>query len=499
MKIQVAAKKPGNVSTDILVLGLIGRGAGSAGWGALRDLLGTSPAPLLSLQGWKGKAGDFATIPAPKGTRARLIVVATLAERGNPDRGAVRDVALRVGALARKTGLSRVAFFLDHALAGVERVEAWSYQEIGEGLGYGGYVFDNHLETKAEHGPADSVYAYFGGRSARDGMEGAISFGLSVADAQNRARTLVNEPANVLNPESYVQMARDLATEMDLDITVLSQADCEARGMGAFLAVGQGGGYESQVVHLIHRPKKGKARARVALVGKAVTFDSGGLCLKPASGQATMKMDMGGSAAVFGAIAAAAAVDLQVEVHAIFAACENMTGSKAFHTGDVITASNGKTIEVLNTDAEGRLTLADALPYAGEQKPDYIIDLATLTGACMVALGPSIAGLMGRNRSLNRALLQASDRAGEPFWELPLHDEYKEMLQSKVADIKNLGARWGGALTAGLFLEEFVPKGIPWAHIDIAGPAYVESPKPTRPFGGTGFPVRALIEWMRSL
>ena len=210
-------------------------------------------------------------------------------------------------------------------------------------------------------------------------------------------------------------------------------------------------------------------------------------------------MDMGGSAAVFGAIAAVAALKLPVEVHAIFAACENMTGSKAFHTGDVIKASNGKTIEVLNTDAEGRLTLADALVYAGDLEPDYIVDLATLTGACVVALGMNIAGIMGTNRSLVRALRSAGDAADEPMWELPLPDDYRELLKSKIADVKNIGGRWGGAITAGLFLKEFVPEGVPWAHIDIAGPCFVETPTPSRPFGGTGFPVRALVEWMRGL
>lgn len=497
MQIQVAAKKPGNISTDIMVLGLVGKGPSSPGWSALRTLLGASPRALLTLQGWSGQPGDFATFPAPKGCRARLIAVGTLAERGAPDRAAVRKLALRVGALARKSGLARVAFFLDSALTGPENTNLEEFQALGEGLGYGGYVFDAHLGKKSEHGPASSVYAYFGGRSAREAMESAISDGLAIAEAQNLARTLVNEPANVVNPESYVTMARALAEERGLEITVLDSAACEARGMQAFLSVGQGGGYESHLVHLVHKHKD--AKTRVALVGKAVTFDSGGLCLKPAAGQATMKMDMGGSAAVFGAIAAVAALDLPVEVHAIFAACENMTGSKAFHTGDVIKASNGKTIEVLNTDAEGRLTLADALIYAGEFEPDFVVDLATLTGACVVALGPNIAGLMGRNRGLLRALKAAGDRAGEPLWELPLEDEYKELIKSKIADVKNIGGRWGGAITAGLFLEEFAPKGIPWAHIDIAGPAYVENASATRPFGGTGFPVRALVEWIRTL
>jgi len=497
MQIQVAAKQPGNIGTDVLAFGLTGKGASSPGWRALRGLVGSNPNAMLALLGWNGKPGDFATFPAPRGARARVIAVGTLTSRGAADRSAVRKLALRVGALARTRGMAKVAFFLDSALSGADETDAMEFQALGEGLGYGGYVFDAHLGKKAEHEPASSVYAYFAGRSARQDMEKAIADGLAIADGQNRARTLVNEPANVVNPESYVEMARALAAEKGLQITVLDKAACEARNMGAFLAVGRGGGYEPHLVHLVHRPEG--ATTRVILVGKAVTFDSGGLCLKPAAGQAIMKMDMGGSAAVFGAIAAVADLNLPIEVHAIFAACENMTGSLAYHTGDVLTASNGKTIEVLNTDAEGRLTLADALVYAAEFKPDYIIDLATLTGACLVALGPNIAGLMGRNRGLIRALKAAGERADEPMWELPLDDEYKELLKSKIADMKNIGGRWAGAITAGLFLEEFVPDGVPWAHIDIAGPAYVENGSATRPFGGTGFPVRALIEWMRTL
>ncbi len=497
MQVQIAANQASNVTTDILVFGLAGRGSRSPGWQQLTRILGGNPAPTLKILGWTGKSGDFVSFPAPRGAKSRLIAVGTLAERARVKDAAVRTLAQRVGTLARAQGLDHAAFFLDPAMGGRGDVTESTYQAIGAGLGYGGYVFDTHLEKKNEHTPVSSVYAYFSGRRDRDVIAAAIERGSVIAEAQNKARTLVNEPANVVNPESYVELARELADERGLELTVLDSAACAERGMGAFLAVGQGGGYESHLVHLAWKPEG--ATSRVVLVGKAVTFDSGGLCLKPAAGQATMKMDMGGSAAVFGAIAAVAALKLPVEVHAIFAACENMTGSKAFHTGDVIKASNGKTIEVLNTDAEGRLTLADALVYAGDLEPDYIVDLATLTGACVVALGMNIAGIMGTNRSLVRALRSAGDAADEPMWELPLPDDYRELLKSKIADVKNIGGRWGGAITAGLFLKEFVPEGVPWAHIDIAGPCFVETPTPSRPFGGTGFPVRALVEWMRGL
>ena len=497
MQVQIAANQASNVTTDIVVFGLAGRGSRSPGWKQLTAILGGNPATTLKMLGWSGKTGDFVSLPSPRGARSRMICVGMLAERARVEDGAVRGLAQRVGAIARTNDLDRAAFFLDPAMGGRGDVTESTYEAIGAGLVYGGYVFDNHLAKKNDFSPIRSVYAWFAGRRDRDAMAASIVRGAAIAEAQNRARTLVNEPANIVNPTSYVAMAAALAEERGLELTVLDEAACAARGMGAFLAVGQGGGYPASLVHLAWKPEG--ATQRVVLVGKAVTFDSGGLCIKPAAGQLLMKMDMGGSAAVFGAIAAVAALKLPVEVHAIFAACENMTGSKAFHTGDVLTASNGKTIEVINTDAEGRLTLADALVYAGTLDPDYLVDLATLTGACMIALGNDIAGIMGTNRSLVRALKAAGDATGEPMWELPLADGYRELLKSKVADIKNLGGRYAGAITAGLFLAEFVPEGVPWAHIDIAGPAFVEAPTADKPYGGTGFPVRALVEWIRSL
>ncbi len=496
MQVEVGSTRATNLSTDILLFAVHGKGGRrSPAWNALNKAIGGGLASLMEIQGWKGRAGQLISFPAPAGLKASLVAVGSLGERGRRSPESLRTLTTQLGSLSRKSGLGRVALYLDANMDKREGLDRPSAQALGEGLQYGAYRFDQHKAKKDGNGGPASVYLYHEGRRDKPLLAAAIERGAVIASAQSITRDLVNEPGNIIDPETLVDYARDLAKERGLDITVLDREACEAAGMGSFLAVGQGSATKPALVHMVYKPA-GKAKRRVALVGKAVTFDAGGLCLKPASGQATMKMDMGGSAAVIGAIAAAADLELDVEVHAIFAAVENMLGAAAYRTGDVVTASNGKTIEVLNTDAEGRLTLADALIYACKQEPDVVVDLATLTGACMVALGPSVAGIMGTGRGLIRDLRTAGDSAGEILWELPMPEDYREMLNSKVADIKNIGERWGGAITAGIFLKEFVNPEIPWAHIDIAGPCFTEKPRRGQQYGGSGFPVRALIEWL---
>lgn len=496
MQVEVGSTQPGNLSTDLLLFAVHGKGGRrSPAWSALNKSIGGGLAALMELQGWKGKPGQVVAFPAPGGLRAKLVVVGSLGDRGQRSPDSLRSLAVQVGSLARKRDLSRIGMYLDTNMDGRESLDRASAQALGEGLQWGAYRFNRHKSGKKDTGGPSSVYLFHKGRRDRPLLAAAVERGAVVGQAQNISRDLVNEPGNIINPETMVTFARELARDHGLEIKVLDRATCEKEGMGAFLAVGLGAATEPALVHLTYKPKK-KAKRRVALVGKAVTFDAGGLCLKPASGQATMKMDMGGSAAVIGAITAAADLEMDIEVHAIFAAVENLLGAAAYRTGDIITASNGTTIEVLNTDAEGRLTLADALIYACKLQPDAVVDLATLTGACVVALGPSVAGIMGTGRGLIRDLRAAGDTAGEQLWELPMPEQYREMLNSKVADIKNIGGRWAGAITAGLFLKEFVDQDIPWAHIDIAGPAFTDKPLRGQQFGGTGFPVRALVEWL---
>jgi leucyl aminopeptidase len=266
-------------------------------------------------------------------------------------------------------------------------------------------------------------------------------------------------------------------------------------GMGAFLGVAAGSLQPPQFIHLTYTPS-GKARRRVAVIGKGITFDAGGLDLKTADGMLRMKDDMSGAAAVLATMRALPALAPPVEVHGLIAATENMPSGSAFRPGDILKAMNGTTIEIGNTDAEGRLTLADAIAYANARiEPDEIVDLATLTGACVVALGPLCSGLLANNQALSDRLRAAADQAGERIWPLPLIEEYRDHLKSDVADLNNVGPRGGGAITAGLFLKEFAGD-TPWAHLDIAGPAFTEKDLPLAPKGATGVAVRTLLAYL---
>jgi leucyl aminopeptidase len=330
-------------------------------------------------------------------------------------------------------------------------------------------------------------------------QEQAIAIGQTIASGVILARELVNAPANEVTPVTMAETAKQLATEYGLTLEILEQADCEKfeQGMGAFLGVSQASEIPPKFIHLTYKPA-GTAKRKVAIVGKSVTFDSGGLNLKVSgSGIETMKMDMGGGAATLGAAKAIAQLKPDVEVHFICAAAENMISGRAMHPGDILKASNGKTIEVNNTDAEGRLTLADALVFAEKLEVDAIVDLATLTGACIIALGNDIAGLWSTDDALANEMKTAAELAGEKFWQLPMEEKYFEGLKSQIADMKNTGPRPGGSITAALFLKQFV-KNTPWMHLDIAGPVWTDAPSGVNNRGATGFPVRTLVNWVNT-
>jgi leucyl aminopeptidase len=320
--------------------------------------------------------------------------------------------------------------------------------------------------------------------------------GSVVGRAVNFARDLGNGPADLVTPSYLADQAQQLSDRLadaghDVGCTILERDECARRNMGCFLGVARGSDTPPKFIHLTYRPKN-ESKGRVCLVGKGVTFDSGGYSLKPTEGMYGMKLDMGGAAAVLGSFAGLAELGVDYEVHAISAATENMVSGHAYRLGDVLTASDGTTVEVNNTDAEGRLTLADALVYARGLDPDCIIDFATLTGACVVALGPHIGGVMSRTEGLTQRWMEAAQETGEEMWRLPLPKPLLEMLESKIADLRNTGERWGGALTAGLFLEHFVGE-VPWVHVDIAGPGMCEKPFDVNIEGGTGFGVATTL------
>ncbi|MEA5452697.1 leucyl aminopeptidase [Leptolyngbya sp. CCNP1308] len=354
--------------------------------------------------------------------------------------------------------------------------------------------FKSEDKTGKKNGSATVEHIYLLGLA---GQESQLQTAQAICDGVILARELVSAPANVVTPEALAQAAQDIATAHGLELEILEQAQCEALGMGAYLGVAKASELPPKFIHLTYRPT-GTPSRKVAIVGKGLTFDSGGLNIKGAgSGIEMMKIDMGGAAAMLGAAKAIAQLKPSAEVHFISAAAENMISGRAMRPGDILTASNGKTIEVNNTDAEGRLTLADALVFAEKLGVDAIVDLATLTGACIIALGDDIAGLFSENEELAGAIAAAAATAGEKFWRLPMEEKYFDGLKSIVADMKNTGPRPGGSITAALFLKQFVT-ATPWVHLDVAGPVWTEKESGYNNPGGTGFGVRTLVHWVLS-
>lgn len=361
-------------------------------------------------------------------------------------------------------------------------------QAISEGLILGGYKFDKYKSQKKEKSEIKNITISCTkcDASAKKGiLKGEI-----FAKAANFARNLSNEPAQFATPSKLAEIAQNLP---DITTEVFDKKACEKMGMGAFLAVGRGSDQPPKFIHMTYKPKK--ANKKIAIIGKGITFDSGGYDIKPPSSMLNMKDDMSAAAGVLAIMSALPELAPEIEVHGIIAACENMLSGNSYKPGDILTAKNGKTIEVDNTDAEGRLTLADALCFAEELNVDEIIDVATLTGACLVALGHFASGIMGNDENLIEKILKSSEKSGEAFWKLPIWDAHMESLKSDIADFKNTGSRYAGASVAGAFLKNFV-KDTPWAHLDVAGTAFLETPYKGFIKGGTGIAVRTLLEFI---
>lgn len=345
------------------------------------------------------------------------------------------------------------------------------------------YRFDKYKTKKDHH--IDELYV-------SDVDSELVNRALVIADSMELSRNLSNEPAAYATPTKLAQVAHSLD---GIETEVFDHNKIEQMGMGAYLAVAKGSIEPPKFIHMKYLPQNPKKR--IAIIGKGLCFDSGGLDLKPANSMLTMRDDMSGSAVVIGIMKAVAKLRPDVEVHGIIAACENMPGMGAYKPGDILTAMNGKTIEVDNTDAEGRLTLADALCYACKLNVDEVIDIATLTGACMVALGTAASGIMGNDEEFINKIIETGKIAGEKFWELPMWQEYRDNMNSEIADMKNTGTRYGGASAAGMFLKEFVTDKVKWAHLDIAGTAFLE--KPQKEFfcnGSTACGVRTLVKYI---
>jgi leucyl aminopeptidase len=441
----------------------------------------------LEMRGFDGKLGETVALPGHDGQALVAVGLGPSADLG------IDQIRRAAAALVRAVGPATSAALVLGTLPATVDVGR-AAQAAAEGAALAAYRF-TAFKGDPEKGRRKLATVTIVSSRWRELVE-HVSRGERIARAVFLARDLVNEPAGSLTPSRLAAMATEVAASAGLGIEVLDEHEIEAQGLGGLAGVAAGSQEPARLIRLSYQVSS-KAPT-VALVGKGITFDSGGLSLKTPDGMTTMKTDMSGAAAVLATMSVLADLGVGVNVVGIMPTTENMPGGRAMKPGDVLRARNGKTIEVLNTDAEGRLVLADGLSLAAEEKPAAIIDLATLTGACVVALGRRIAGLMGNNDPLLRQVETAASAAGEPVWHLPLPDEYRKDIDSDLADIKNVGAAGqAGALAAGLFLKEFVGD-VPWAHLDIAGPARSDSEDGVLPKGGTGFGVRTLIELVTS-
>ncbi|MGB7442271.1 MAG: leucyl aminopeptidase [Coleofasciculaceae cyanobacterium] len=442
---------------------------------------------LIEEAEFKGKVGSSAACRVGGGSSIRKIILVGLGKSEALSLNSVRNAAAAIARLAKREKSKTLAI----SLPVVNEDLAATAQVITEGL-----LLALHVDNRFKSDPEDKVTKLQTvDLLGLPSQEAAITKGRQIADGVILARELVAAPANTVTAITLAQTAEEIASQHGLSLEILEKEECQKLGMGAFLGVAQASDLPPKFIHLTYKPE-GTPRRKLAIVGKGLTFDSGGLNIKGAgSGIETMKMDMGGAAATLGAAKAIGQLKPDVEVHFISAATENMISGHAMHPGDILTASNGKTIEVNNTDAEGRLTLADALVFAEKQEVDAIVDLATLTGACVVALGNDISGMWSTDDSLASQLKTASEAAGEKFWQMPMEEKYFDGLKSPIADMKNTGPRAGGSITAALFLKQFV-KETPWVHLDIAGPVWADKENGVVNAGATGFPVRTLVNWV---
>ncbi|MEE6274432.1 leucyl aminopeptidase [Georgenia sp. MJ206] len=480
-ELRLTTKDPARISADALVLAV---GEADGGPRLLGDHLPAEAAQrltrLLPALGVTGKADEVLRLPAGDGVGAGIVVLTGL---GSLAGGTARPEALRRAAGAAVRSLAGTA---DVALA----LPAATAEEVGavaEGALMGAYRFDRYRRND----PAPVARLELVTDLAKDrATKAAVERARVIADGVAGVRDLVNTSPRDLFPQSFAEEAQASAKGTKVKVSVLDEKELVAGGFGGIVGVGQGSLRPPRLVKLTYSPAR--AKSHVALVGKGITFDSGGLSIKPAKGMETMKLDMAGAAAVLHAVLAAAALDLPVRVTGWLALAENMPSGTAQRPSDVVTMRGGKTVEVLNTDAEGRLVMADALVAACEENPDVVVDIATLTGAQMVALGNQVSAVMG-TEDVRSDVVAAADRSGEQFWPMPLPAELRESLRSPVADLANMGDRFGGMLVAGIFLSEFVGE-TPWAHLDIAGPAFNEGqPRGYTPKGGTGTGLRTLV------
>ena len=486
IKLSIVSQDPLSVAADLVVIG-VSEGA-TTKEGILAELekaLGPVVARAVKREDFSGKKDqtlDLTTNDALKASRVLLVGLGKTSPLSDVE---VRLLAAKGARLALSAKLETLAIALPSGVASAAHAGA-------EGAVLGAYRFTKFLTgdrlPKANITHVTLVSSTKPTKADRDGM----ALGQKIANAICLARDLVNTPPNELYPESFADIAVAVAKANDLKVKVFDRAAIESHGMKLIMAVGQGSARDPRLVHLTYTPAGRGAKKKLVFVGKGLTFDSGGLCIKPAAGMEEMKGDMGGAANVLALMAAVAATKPNVEVHGILGLAENMPDGAAYRPGDIFGSLDGKTVEIINTDAEGRLVLADCLSYARSLKPDMILDNATLTGACVVALGTTVSGYFANRDELGDSMRKAAKSAGEAMWQMPLVEELREGLKSDWADIKHTADRWGGSITAALFLREFVGDS-PWVHVDIAGPSMATKAYGIYPKGGTGHGVLTFL------
>jgi leucyl aminopeptidase len=482
MKLSISTQDPARLKADLAVVVLDPETRlAQLDTGELGQLVETARSDFKSE---RLKRELFHTFPPGSAVRKALIFSTTLSKAHNLWEN-VKIFAARSLAYARDYNLGEIAFLANHEQG------APFVGKIVEGYVLGSYSFDRYRKEKPKVPPVSvSLVVRPEDRAA---SEARLKRYRLVSEEVNRCRDLVNEPGGVIYPETLAQWAKEVAAETKLSASVFDEKQLAKQGYRGLIAVGKGSVHPPRMIVLRYKPVK-KSRHHLALVGKGITFDTGGISIKPAENMYTMKGDMAGGAAVIHTLAAVARLKPPLQVTGIVPAAENFPGQNAQRPGDIFIAKNGKSVMVDNTDAEGRLVLTDGLARAGEEKATHVVDIATLTGSCVRALGNAVAGVMGNDKRLVEAVIHSGVNHGESFWELPLVEEYKEMLKTPYADLNNVGGKVAGAITAGLFLREFVPDGTPWAHLDIAGPFLLEKNWKYYKEGATAFGVKTLVD-----
>ena len=481
MKIQLEYDRPGQINTDLLVVVFDSQVR-------LHDLTGSPLDEVVRRVGQdlneKRRKKEYFTSLDSRGTVQNIVIFSTALSSSYNVWENLKIFVARAIRLAKDQALNRICVLLNTDEA------APFIGKAVEGAVLGGYSFDRY---KTEKSGLDKMQVTLAALKSHDRQNRHyVERYTIVSGAVNEARDIINEPGSVATPEYLAEAARKISKESDLDLKVWDERRLQKEGYNGLVQVGRGSSHPPRLIRLAYRSRK--AKGHLAFVGKGVTFDSGGISLKPADKMYEMKGDMSGGAAVLYALKAIGKLKPEVNVTGIVPAAENFPDANAQRPGDIFYAKNGKSIMVDNTDAEGRLILTDGLYLAGEEKATHILDIATLTGACVRALGVSIAGIMGNAPKLIQSIIRSGQNQGEAFWELPLPEEYKELLQTPYADLNNIGGPVAGALTAGLFLQEFVPEGRPWAHLDIAGPFIREKDWKYYEAGAIGFGLKTLVD-----